>query len=72
MVLLLAVSILWALSFGLITRVSALGAPFVAAVRTLLALAVFLPLVRARGLRGRQVLLLAGIGALQFGVMYLL
>ena len=72
MVLLLAVSILWALSFGLITRVSALGAPFVAAVRTLLALAVFLPLVRTRGLRGRQVLLLAGIGALQFGVMYVL
>jgi len=72
MVLLLAVSVLWALSFGLIPRVSALGAPFVAAVRTVLALAVFLPLARVRGLRARQVALLAGIGALQFGVMYVL
>jgi drug/metabolite transporter (DMT)-like permease len=70
--LLLAVSVLWALSFGLITRVSALGAPFVAAVRTVLAAAVFLPFVRARGMGARQALGLAAIGALQFGIMYVL
>jgi len=72
MAFLLAVSILWALSFGLTGQVSGLGAPFVAAVRTLLAALVFLPFVRTRGLRGGQVLALAGVGALQFGLMYVL
>jgi len=69
---LLAVSILWALSFGLIARVSGLGATFVAAARTVLAVLVFLPFMRIRGLRGRVVLALAGVGALQFGLMYVL
>jgi drug/metabolite transporter (DMT)-like permease len=69
---LLAVSILWALSFGLIAKVSGLGATFVTAARTVLAVLVFLPFVRIRGLRGRVVLALAGVGALQFGLMYVL
>ena len=69
---LLAVSILWALSFGLIAQVSGLGATFVAAARTVLAVLVFLPLVRFKGLRGSDILALAGVGALQFGVMYVL
>jgi drug/metabolite transporter (DMT)-like permease len=69
---LLAVSILWALSFGLIPQVSGLGATFVAAARTVLAALVFLPFVRVRGLRAREVLALAGVGALQFGLMYVL
>ena len=72
MAFLFAVSVLWALSFGLITHVSGLGATFVAAARTVLAVVVFLPFVRIRGLRGRQVLALAGVGALQFGLMYVL
>jgi len=72
MAFLLAVSILWALSFGLVPQVSGLGAPFVAAVRTVLAAVVFLPLVRVRGLRPRDLLALAGVGALQFGIMYVL
>jgi drug/metabolite transporter (DMT)-like permease len=72
MAFLFAVSVLWALSFGLITQVSGLGATFVAAARTLLAVLVFLPFVRIRGMRGRQVLALAGVGALQFGLMYVL
>jgi drug/metabolite transporter (DMT)-like permease len=72
MAFLLAVSVLWALSFGLIPQVSGLGATFVAAVRTVLAALVFLPFVRVRGLRARQVLALAGVGALQFGLMYVL
>jgi len=72
MAFLFAVSVLWALSFGLIPQVSGLGATFVAAARTVLAAVVFLPFVRVRGLRGRDVLALAGVGALQFGLMYVL
>jgi len=72
MAFLLAVSVLWALSFGLIAQVSGLGATFVAAARTVLAALVFLPFIRVRGLRGREILALAGVGALQFGVMYVL
>ncbi len=71
MSLLLIVSILWALSFGLTAQVSDLGAPFVTAVRTVLAALVFLPFVSTKGLPRRQVLAFAGIGALQFGLMYL-
>jgi len=70
--LLLAVSILWALSFGLTAQVSDLGAPLVTAVRTVLAALVFLPFLRVRGLKARMVFTFMGIGALQFGLMYLL
>ena len=72
MVQLTLVSILWALSFGLTAQVAGLGTPFVTAVRTLLAALVFLPFVDARGLGRRRILAFAGIGALQFGLMYLL
>jgi drug/metabolite transporter (DMT)-like permease len=72
MVFLFAVSLLWALSFGLIAQVSGLGATFVAAARTVLAALVFLPFIRVRGLRASQILALAGVGALQFGLMYVL
>ncbi len=69
---LLVVSVLWALSFSLTAQVSGLGAPFVAAVRTLLAALVFLPFLRVKGLPAGRVLQFLGIGALQFGLMYLL
>jgi drug/metabolite transporter (DMT)-like permease len=72
MILLLIVSILWALSFGLTAQVSGLGAPFVAVARTVLAALVFLPFLNVKGLSRRRVLTFAGIGALQFGLMYLL
>jgi drug/metabolite transporter (DMT)-like permease len=72
MAFLLAVSILWALSFGLLAHVSGLGATSVAAVRLLLAALVFLPFVRPGRLGWGQLLALAGVGALQFGVMYVL
>ena len=72
MIQLLLVSILWALSFGFTAQVADLGTPFVTAVRTVLAALVFLPFLDARGLGRRQILALAGIGALQFGLMYLL
>jgi len=72
MILLLVVSFIWALSFGLTAQVSALGAPFVTAARTVLAALVFLPFLRVKGLSPRRALAFAGIGALQFGLMYLL
>lgn len=72
MILLLIVSIIWALSFGLTAEVSGLGAPFVTAARTVLAALVFLPFLRVKGLSPRRALTFAGIGALQFGLMYLL
>jgi drug/metabolite transporter (DMT)-like permease len=67
---LIVVSLLWAVSFGLAGQVSPLGAPLVTVVRMALAALVFLPLVRTRGLGAAAVLGLAGVGALQFGLMY--
>lgn len=72
MILLLIVSVIWALSFGLTAQVSGLGAPFVTAARTVLAALVFLPFLNLKGMPPRRVLAFAGIGALQFGLMYLL
>jgi drug/metabolite transporter (DMT)-like permease len=72
MSLLLIVSVLWALSFGLTAQVAGLGAPFVTAARTVLAALVFLPFLNVKGLPAKRVLAFAGIGALQFGLMYLL
>ncbi len=72
MVLLLIVSVIWALSFGLTAQVSGLGAPFVTAARTVLAALVFLPFLHVKDLPLERALMFAGIGALQFGLMYLL
>jgi len=69
---LILVSILWALSFGLTAEVAGLGAPFVMAVRTILAALVFLPFLDVRGLGRGRILAFAGIGAIQFGLMYFL
>ncbi|MFN7959277.1 MAG: EamA family transporter [Holophagaceae bacterium] len=72
MSLLLVVSVLWALSFGLTAQVSDLGAPFVTAVRSLLAALVFLPFLNLKGMAPKRWATFAAIGALQFGLMYLL
>lgn len=72
MVHLLAVSLLWAFSFGLVARVSPLGAAFVAAARSLLALGLFLPFLRLKGLPFLKGTALAAVGAVQFGLMYVL
>lgn len=70
---LVTVSLLWAFSFGLTKGLTAgLDGTFVAAARLGFALLVFLPLFRWRGLTGRVALGLTGLGAVQFGVMYLL
>ncbi len=72
MLLLILVSLLWAFSFGLIKRhLAGVDSTFVATVRLGLALAVFLPFLRLRGVGVRPGLTLAGIGAVQFGLMYL-
>lgn len=71
MALLLIVSLVWAFSFGLIKgRLAGLDPVAVAAVRLLVATLVFLPWIRARALPGSLRLRLAGIGAIQFGLMY--
>lgn len=70
---LLVATILWALSFGLIKRhLGGLDPNLVAAVRLLLALPLFLPLLRLRGLSGGLVARLLLIGAVEYGVMYIL
>ncbi len=72
MPLLLLVSLLWAFSFGLIKHLTAgFDGAFISAARLGLALLVFLPFLRLRGIAPRTALTLAGVGALQFGLMYL-
>lgn len=69
---LLLVSLIWAFSFGLIkTRLVGVDSTFVAAVRVALALLVFLPFLRPRAVPARVAVRLVGIGAVQFGLMYL-
>jgi drug/metabolite transporter (DMT)-like permease len=72
MVLLIVVSLVWAFSFGLIKRfLGGVDSTFVATARLSLALLVFLPFLRVRGLAIRTACALAAIGAVQFGLMYL-
>lgn len=72
MLYLIAVSLLWAFSFGLIKgQLAGLDSAFISTVRLALALLVFLPFVRTRWLGLRTSLLLFVIGAVQFGLMYL-
>lgn len=71
--LLLLVSFIWAFSFGLIKgRLAGVDTTAVATLRLVLSLLVFLPFLRVRNLGLRAALRLAGIGAVQFGLMYLL
>ncbi len=70
---LIAVSLVWAFSFGLIkTQLVSLDPGFVAFARMLVALPLFLPLLRARGLTARVATTLLAIGAVQYGLMYML
>ena len=72
MLLLVLVSLLWAFSFGLTKGLTAgLDGTFVATARLGLALLVFSPFLRLRGLAPRTAFALTGIGAVQFGFMYL-
>lgn len=69
---LIAVSLLWGFSFGLIKdQLAGLDSAFISAARLGLALLVFTPFFRWRGLSLRLAATLAAIGAVQFGLMYL-
>lgn len=73
MALLFLVSFVWAFSFGLIKdRLAGIDATAVATLRLALALVVFAPFLRKCRVSPRIHARLAAIGALQFGVMYLL
>jgi drug/metabolite transporter (DMT)-like permease len=73
MLILLAVSLLWAFSFGIIkTALADLPSPAVAVIRLGFALLIFIPFLRPSLIAKRTAAWLAGIGAIQFGVMYLL
>ncbi|MBP7141933.1 MAG: EamA family transporter [Opitutaceae bacterium] len=73
MIWLLLVSFIWAFSFGLIKgRLAGVDPAIVAFVRMAIATAVFLPFLKPRALGAKLALRLLAIGALQFGLMYLL
>ena len=73
MPLLLLASLVWAFSFGLIKgQLAGLDATAVATLRLLCAFLVFLPFLRRRGLPLHLQVRLAVIGAVQFGLMYVL
>ncbi len=72
MLYLLAVSIIWAFSFGLTKgKLAGIDSAFISAARLGLALSMFLPFLRFREITQRAALSLVSIGALQFGLMYL-
>ncbi len=72
MLALLVVSLLWAFSFGLMKgNLVGVDANFIAAVRIGIASLVFLPFLKLKNVPRLLALQLMGIGALQFGVMYI-
>ncbi len=69
---LIAVSFIWAFSFGIIgSRLSGVDSNFSAAVRLGIAFLCFLPFLRVKNLHRLDLPKLVGIGALQLGVMYI-
>lgn len=73
MIYLLLVSVIWAFSFGLIKgRLAGLDPNAMAAVRLLMSAAIFVPFLRLNKLPGKTALLLALVGMVEFGAMYLL
>ncbi|MDQ8186410.1 EamA family transporter [Pelagicoccus sp. SDUM812002] len=70
MLFLIAVSLLWAFSFGIMGRLTGLDSTFVATVRLGIAFLCFAPFFRFKKLQAADLLSLFGIGALQYGVMY--
>lgn len=70
---LFATSVLWAFSFGLIKgRLAGIDPVFVAFARLGLSAVVFLPFLRPMRFRPDETMKLMGIGALQYGLMYVL
>jgi drug/metabolite transporter (DMT)-like permease len=72
MLALLTASLIWAFSFGLIkTQLAGVPPHLVALLRLLLSALLFAPWFRPRRLDGRTLGLLVGLGAVQYGAMYL-
>lgn len=72
MIYLLLVSFIWAFSFGLIKgNLTGVDSNFVAFARLAISLVIFLPLIRLRGIKKNAAVKLAGIGMVQYGLMYL-
>jgi drug/metabolite transporter (DMT)-like permease len=72
MFILLAVSVIWSFSFGLMKGLSGLNSTAVAVLRLAVSLVVFLPFFRPGRMGGAQMARLALIGAVQFGAVYIL
>ncbi len=71
MIYLLVVSLIWSFSFVIIKgSLTGLDPNFVAAVRLTLSALTFLPFFRPRQFSCRETAQLAGLGAVQFGLMY--
>ncbi len=71
MIYLLAASLIWAFSFGLIKgELTGLDPVFVSFVRLLISLIVFLPLLRLKNLNYKDAGKLVLTGAVQYGLMY--
>jgi drug/metabolite transporter (DMT)-like permease len=72
MLYLLIVSLIWAFSFGLIKgNLTGLDSNFVAAVRLMLSMFLFLPFLRIRKIRDKEKWSLVLVGMIQYGIMYL-
>ncbi len=72
MISLLLVSVIWAFSFGLIKgQLAGIDPVLVACIRLVLAWLVFLPFTRLKKCSIATTTLLIGIGAVQYGVMYM-
>lgn len=72
MIYLLAVSIIWAFSFGIIKdTLTGLDPSFVSFVRLFISLLIFLPFLSLKHLQLNQVIKLMITGMVQFGLMYL-
>lgn len=72
MIYLLTVSLIWAFSFGLIkSNLVSLEPNFVTFARLFISLLVFIPFLRLNNIPKNLIFKLTGIGALQFGLMYI-
>jgi drug/metabolite transporter (DMT)-like permease len=72
MLALLTASLIWAFSFGLIkTQLAGVPSHVVALLRLILSALLFAPWFRPRRMGGRALGLLAALGAIQYGAMYL-
>jgi drug/metabolite transporter (DMT)-like permease len=72
MLLLIAVSVVWAFSFGLIKRLAGLDPTAIAAVRLAISLVVFVPFLRMSRIPASSRIRLFLIGTVQFGAVYIL